>query len=106
MPNIFQRCLIFFFSEEIVNTKLKKSGVNWELCPPDADRLKCFYTYLSLYVRMRNDLKDPVALRNIGKRKRSVEKRSIINCPPDMDRIQCYDNVLAYYIRLRKLLRY
>ncbi|XP_053383959.1 uncharacterized protein LOC123536483 [Mercenaria mercenaria] len=39
-----------------------------QLCPEGSSSERCFYSQLSMFMRMQDSLMDPVALRNIGKR--------------------------------------
>lgn len=44
------------------------------LCPEGSSSESCFYSQLSMFMRMQDSLMDPVALRNIGKRSSNTRK--------------------------------
>jgi hypothetical protein len=47
-----------------------------QLCPEGSSSERCFYSQLSIFIRMHDELMDPVALRNIGKRNLPIRRNS------------------------------
>ncbi|KAK3608538.1 hypothetical protein CHS0354_010400 [Potamilus streckersoni] len=47
-------------------SRLRRTREN--MCPVGMNPEQCFYSHLSMYIKLQNSLTDPVSLRNIGKR--------------------------------------
>lgn len=60
------------FQDGKISVKKKRS-----VCNGFRDSLSCFRTYLALWMLQRQGLKDPISLRNIGKRSRAYSFRSV-----------------------------
>lgn len=65
--NIILHCV---FLDDGKTSRLTRSlhALQSQLCPEGSSSERCFYSQLSMFMRMQDSLMDPVALRNIGKR--------------------------------------
>lgn len=56
--------------QENQSSRLTRSlhALQSQLCPAGSSSERCFYSQLSMFIRMHDSIMDPVALRNIGKR--------------------------------------